>query len=271
MKRRLCIIFLIGMSLIGCSSPEQPGPFVRKGREIVIAGEFFDVGTKVVLWSDPSGMSGYLKSNFSQRDGKEISAWNLATLRESVDQFVMHYDGCGNSADCFKVLNERGLSIHFMLDTDGTIYQMLDVRERAWHATKANDRSVGVEIANIGAFPLDQSERLEAWYKDRSVQPIVPRPVVGEIQGQRLRMHDLTAAQYDALIKLTAGLCKALPRIECDYPRSDAKLTDAQFQAYRGLIGHYHVQSEKVDPGPAFQWDRVVDGARAILRLQSNR
>ncbi|MEM9559092.1 MAG: N-acetylmuramoyl-L-alanine amidase, partial [Planctomycetota bacterium] len=36
---------------------------------------------------------------------------------------------------------------------DGTIYQTLDVTERAWHATKANSRSVGIEIAQIGAYP----------------------------------------------------------------------------------------------------------------------
>ena len=32
----------------------------------------------------------------------------------------------------------------------------------------------------------------------------------------------------------------------------------------RGLLGHYHNQANKVDPGPAFQWDRVVDGARKL-------
>ena len=40
-----------------------------------------------------------------------------------------------------------------MLDLDGTIYQTLDLKERAWHATTSNSRSVGIEIANIGAYP----------------------------------------------------------------------------------------------------------------------
>jgi N-acetyl-anhydromuramyl-L-alanine amidase AmpD len=156
--------------------------------------------------------------------------------------------------------------VHFLLDTDGTIYQMLDLRERGWHATKANSRSVGVEIANIGAFPVDKSERLEAWYQQRSVEPMTAEAVVGEVQGQKLRMYDLTARQYEALIRLTAGLCRTLPRIECDYPRSNAALSDAEFNRFRGILGHYHVQTDKVDPGPAFQWDRVIDGARAILQ-----
>jgi N-acetyl-anhydromuramyl-L-alanine amidase AmpD len=34
---------------------------------------------------------------------------------------------------------------------------------------------------------------------------------------------------------------------------------------YHGLLGHYHIQENKVDPGPAFQWDYVVEGARQLL------
>jgi len=56
--------------------------------------------------------------------------------------------------------------VHFMLDVDGTIYQTLDVKERAWQATKANDRSVGIEIANIGAYPANgNSTVLSEWYR----------------------------------------------------------------------------------------------------------
>ena len=43
-------------------------------------------------------------------------------------------------------------------------------------------------------------------------------------------------------------------------------LDDSQWENYSGLIGHYHVQENKQDPGPAFQWDKVIDGARALLR-----
>ena len=30
-------------------------------------------------------------------------------------------------------------------------------------------------------------------------------------------------------------------------------------------MGHYHVQTNKSDPGPAFQWDLVINGARNLL------
>jgi N-acetyl-anhydromuramyl-L-alanine amidase AmpD len=42
--------------------------------------------------------------------------------------------------------------VHFLLDVDGTIYQTLDLHEKAFHATYANDFSIGVEIAHPGAW-----------------------------------------------------------------------------------------------------------------------
>jgi N-acetyl-anhydromuramyl-L-alanine amidase AmpD len=184
---------------------------------------------------------------------------------------VIHYDAIGRSADCFAVLKSRGLSVHFMIDIDGTIYQTLDVKERAWHATKANNRSVGVEMANLGAFPPDQANVLELWHQSHPAA----RAVIGEVQGKVLRMYDFTPQQYAALIKLTAALCEALPQIRCDYPRDENGklithvLSDEEFRNYRGVLGHYHIQPEKVDPGPAFEWDKLIDGVRRMQQSAS--
>ena len=40
------------------------------------------------------------------------------------------------------------------------------------------------------------------------------------------------------------------------------KLPDEELERYQGVLGHYHIQSNKVDPGPAFQWETVINGAR---------
>jgi N-acetyl-anhydromuramyl-L-alanine amidase AmpD len=47
------------------------------------------------------------------------------------------------------------------------------------------------------------------------------------------------------------------------------KLTREQWQNYHGVLGHYHIQTDKVDPGPAFQWDLVIGGAKKLLHEQS--
>ena len=64
---------------------------------------------------------------------------------------------------------------------------------------------------------------------------------------------------------------KTFPRINCAYPQDTGgklvnhKLTDAELKSYQGLLGHFHLQSGKVDPGPAFNWGYLVDHARRLL------
>jgi len=301
----------------------------RRGDEVMACGQLFHAGTPVVLWTDPGGYDAYrterrfappAEASFAASTAavKELKSpnrygartrnvppevvervrdrgWDIDTLRGVVDQFVVHFDVCGTSRRCFQVLHDnRGLSVHFLLDLDGTIYQTLDLKEGAWHATIANGRSVGIEIANMGAYPVGKPDPLADWYAkgddgktrvtipakaqpsgerdaDAVLRPDRDDPVVGEIQGQDLRQYDLTPQQYAALTKLTAALCTVFPKIRCDYPRDPAgkliphKLPPEVLEGYQGVLGHYHVQTNKVDPGPAFQWDKVIDGARGLM------
>ena len=301
----------------------------RKGDEIIVAGQLFHTGTRVITWMDPGGYDAYrVERRFSpleESDWETTKAkvegmttpnryglrkgalppaelerlrgggWDLATLRGVVDQFVLHYDVCGVSKVCFDVLHDhRDLSVHFMLDIDGTIYQTLDLKERARHATIANDRSIGVEIANIGAYPPNDTKALDEWYaRDAENKPYLRVPerigdplirtknfighparaaaVRGTIQGVELLQYDFTPEQYAALIKLTASLCRIFPKLKCDYPRDAAgqlvpqKLSDEALAKYQGVLGHFHIQTNKTDPGPALQWDKIIDGARRLL------
>jgi N-acetyl-anhydromuramyl-L-alanine amidase AmpD len=301
----------------------------RRGDEIVAAGRFFHTGTRVVTWLDPGGYDAYRVERrfapFEQSDWRTSLAevkdldspnrynlrkegltpeeiervrgggWDLATLRRTVDQFVLHYDVCGTSRQCFKVLHYvRCLSVHFLLDVDGTVYQTLDLKERAWHASAANGRSIGIEIANLGAYAGDEQNPFDEWYsqtngktiltiperfgdggvltKNFSGRPARPEPVTGEVQGRELAQYDFTPEQYEALTRLTATLCSIFPKLKCDYPRNPAggviphALTATELASFQGVLGHYHVTTNKVDPGPAFQWERVIGGARRLLR-----
>jgi N-acetyl-anhydromuramyl-L-alanine amidase AmpD len=220
--------------------------------------------------------------------------WTVAALAEHEDQFVIHYDVCGTSRQCFKVLQDiRGLSVHFMLDVDGTVYQTLDLKERAWHAGIANDRSVGIEIAHIGAYPRAEHRTLNEWYvkdgeqvrvrfpawmKETGIRTagFVARPeraglIEGEIHGVTYWQHDFTAEQYAALVRLTAALHRVLPKVRLDVPRDAAgkvrgdALTVEERGAWSGLLGHWHVTEGKQDPGPAFDWERVLQEARGLV------
>ncbi len=305
---------------IGDEPKAAPARVEKRGEAIVACGQKIEVGTPVILWTDPGGYNAYgpkipkppapdkkarsigfgqRRHNLSEAQLDEIKAngWTLPLLREAVDQFVIHFDACGTSRKCFEVLHEeRDLSVHFMLDLDGTIYQTLDLKEAAYHATKANGRSIGIEIANIGTFQPSEakSPRVTRWYQpdaegrtritlppsatvpthpsgSEPLRPSRDQPVEGNVQGMDLAMYDLTPQQYDALIKLSAGLCRTFPKIACDAPRTDSGQTTTKiiptddYPRYQGILGHYHVQLNKNDPGPAFQWDRLIEGARAQL------
>lgn len=256
--------------------------------EIVVCGQRFHIGTPVVTWEQFPGYSFYGMEPCFAAGPKELGA-----LRAQIDQFVLHYDVCGLSQSCYKVLLERKLSVHFLLDVDGTLYQCLDLEDRAWHATKSNARSIGVEIANLGAYPPGRGRILEQWYTEDADGPyltpparlgeggirtegFVARParwqkVVGQTQGETLEQYDFTLEQYAALAKLAAGLARVFPRIEAEAPRAEdgsvasAVLADAAWTEFHGILGHYHVQQNKTDPGPAFDWESFLSAVRMEL------
>ena len=92
-------------------------------------------------------------------------------------------------------------------------------------------------------------------------RPARPDLVPGNVQNTQLLQYDLTPEQYAALTKLTAALCQIFPKLACDYPRDangkliPKKLPDEELKKYAGVLGHYHVQTNKTDPGPALQWE----------------
>src|SRR5436190_15373687 len=56
-----CVAGLLAvLTFSGCRTVYRPGaPELRRGDEIVAAGQFFHTGTKVVLWIDPGGYDAY--------------------------------------------------------------------------------------------------------------------------------------------------------------------------------------------------------------------
>ncbi len=301
--------------------PPEP-PFIPT-TAIVVCDERFDIGTPVILWSDRVGFNAYsTKCRFSNQElpsdlasrpaasnlrygarapvGLGAAAlrrlrdhgWGLPELREQIHQFVLHYDAVGSSERCFRALHDnRGLSVHFMLDLDGTIYQTLDLRDRAFHAKDANDRSIGVEIANIGA--MSTPKLLEEWYapdatgeirnlfperarlglqfrRDAIPRPARPQLLSGTIQRSKFVQYDFTKAQYESLWRLAAGLRAVFPRIKLEVPRDRSgkvvtnELVEPLRSSFEGIVGHYHLDDQKYDPGPAFDWEVFLAGAKKV-------
>ena len=45
----------------------------------------------------------------------------------------------------------------------------------------------------------------------------------------------------------------------------EGKLPDEALKNYHGVLGHYHLTTAKVDPDPAFDWERVIGRARELM------
>lgn len=324
----LALVLAAAATLTACRAGRKPLPIelspAQPAQSIVVAGELVHVGAPVVLWTDPGGYDAYSTvARFGPVTGRDGApedgelryapgrtdkegrvrvtpgSKDLLAVQGAVDMFVVHYDVCGTSKQCFKVLHDlRGLSVHFMIDVDGTIYQTLDLADTAWHASQVNWRSVGVELANIGSYSLSDEQglaTLERWYPSDDQGPYVELPrslgdagirvpdfvarparaerIVGPVQGGLRAQYDFTKEQYDSLVRLTAALCKTLPRIQPTVPRDDAGrvLTERmplEHEArFHGIVGHYHVSERKQDPGPAFDWEVFL--TRLNLRLEA--
>jgi N-acetylmuramoyl-L-alanine amidase len=174
-------------------------------------------------------------------------------VKAAVKQFVVHHDGCSSADMCFNVLhNERGLSCHFLLDNDGTIFQTIDLGLMAYHASDWNLYSIGVELCNRG----DAFKEPNYYASGRAGPQRGTKNC--KINNNTIRAFDYTAAQYDSLGRLCRELLRLLPNVPAEYPQSSPgepnwnTLPDAAIkrESYAGYIGHYHLTAQKWDPGP---------------------
>lgn len=175
------------------------------------------------------------------------------SVKQTVKQFVVHHDGCTSADMCFSVLqNERGLSVHFLLDNDGTIYQTIDLGYMAYHASDWNLYSIGVELCSRGdALQYPDTYKSGRFGPQRDVKPC-------KINNNTIKAFDYTKAQYDSFQRLCKELIRLLPNLPADYPQSSPgeqkwDTLDNPNQArerYAGYIGHYHITNQKWDPGP---------------------
>ena len=218
---------------------EDPPPSLRGSNWILCGGEPVLVEwDKVVIWGEDGGLkapSGTYRDNFGKRD---------------VKMFVNHWDVCLSSRSCFNVLKKRGISVHFLIDNDGTIYQTMDTNHIAWHAGSKsfNNWTVGVEISNA-YYPKYQS-----WYKrnGHGERPLVRNAYV---HGRKMEDHlGFYAVQKQAAAALWKSIAYAYD-LPLETPLKDngeqygtvyPPCTQGGFQ---GIIHHYNLTTRKIDCG----------------------
>lgn len=138
----------------------------------------------------------------------------------SINCIVMHYTDfltVEESLACLTVPSSN-VSAHYLIDDDGTVYQLVMDEKRAWHAgvshwnghDNVNHNSIGIELQNGG---MTYKEQFGEW---------PPYPAV----------------QMEALAELVHDL-----QTRFSIPTEH-------------IVGHNDIApTRKIDPGPHFKWD----------------
>ncbi|MCS7018074.1 MAG: N-acetylmuramoyl-L-alanine amidase [Cytophagales bacterium] len=137
-----------------------------------------------------------------------------------------------------QVFEKYGVSAHYLIGRDGTVYQLVDESRIAYHAGKGklpfppylensfNRCSIGIELMGIGT-----QEEMAHFMSAADYQRIAPSDI------------GFTEAQYVSLQQLIADICKRHPQVK---------------QNRQHIVGHHeYAPDRKVDPGSLFNWKKI--------------
>lgn len=193
---------------------------------------------KVVLYNEEGGM-GYTEG------------FKKIRKRRKPKMFVAHWDVCLDTRSMVEVTKKRGLSVHFGIDNDGTIYQLLDTNHIAWHARGVNNVSVGVEIAN-GVYPRFQKHYESLGLKKRDL--VVNEEIHGKAVSPYLGFYDEQIAAFKALAEALSDEYNIPWKFPVDGGGDIVTGLDTRVagRSFKGIVGHYHLNIQKNDPGIDF-------------------
>ena len=187
------------------------------------------------------------------------------------DLVVLHFTAGQSAQGAFNAWmnNPERVATAYIVDTDGTVYELFDPSYWAFHlgvkgAGGVHDkRSVGIEIVNVG--PLKQSasdaNRLD-WWPNNWGTPWCTLDETGRYVRSPFRGIDYFASfpepQITAVARLTASVCERFGIPKTIPPRSRREACDTSYYgARKGIVAHQNFRTDKWDVGPAFDWERL--------------
>ena len=91
---------------------------------------------------------------------KKSPNFNKRPRGTKINSIVIHYTGMKTFNEAYKKLCDKKskVSSHYLIDRDGKVINLVDEKDRAWHAGKShwkgidnlNNNSIGIELENPG-------------------------------------------------------------------------------------------------------------------------
>jgi len=222
---------------------------------------------KSIEVSGQGGMMNYIDAGLSSGD-ESYYYRNRYEKDQIVLHFTMGYLG-GDIATLTK--HDYHVSVPFVLGRNGTIYNLFPSFYWSYHlgrgaiggnATRSK-KTIGIEISNIGPLSL-QGSNLRTTYGDIYCSQAQHDHYVPQPFRDYEYFASYTDAQYDSLVLLLRYLT-----LRYGIPRKFLNKTNrfkagSFVQDFRGIVSHANYRSsDKVDIGPAFDWERVIAGINA--------
>ncbi len=176
------------------------------------------------------------------------NCYRLVTKERIPTMIVTHWDVALSASSCYKILKNKGISSHFAIDNDGTIYQMVDTQNIAWHAGNrgVNNTSIGIDFSNA------YYTKYQKYYEKKGFGS---RPVLGDskVHGRTLKEH---LGYYPVQIEAYKALVKCLSEhydipLVCPLDNNGDLLTTVHPPSkkanWHGVVSHYNLTDGKID------------------------
>jgi hypothetical protein len=217
--------------------------------KIIAANKKFDIGCRVVLWSEPKGLSFSLHGNYERRDNVDFEE-----LTAKLKHLTIHWAASYRAQATFDGLVARKLSCNFIIDDDevngySTIYQCLNIVHGGWSQGELNGSGAGVEIAYMPTAwsnPDTYSKVVQGKWK---VKP--HEQIRATVHDGKMKVFLPSKAQIASLKALIWGYTELFPHIKPEFPKDEngefITTVIPEVKSYIGLLNHYNIDRDKFD------------------------
>ena len=172
---------------------------------------------------------------------------------------VTHWDVCTSAESCRRVLRKKGISTHFVIDNDGTIVQLVDCNNAAWHAgiRRVNNASIGIDFSNAVSQKYNKTYVKRGFgerpiIKDWRVHGVKVKPFLG--------FYPVQVEAYKVLLKTLHnhyGIPLACP-LDSSGQLDTGVVSSARRAKFKGVVNHYNLTRGKWDTS-GLELDKIIN------------